>query len=129
MTNHPILLTLRTNIIVILAAKWFLQLIDRKLSLANLNIGHTRSVLRPANLTSTMHLLPLDGQSWDSNDKRMNSFVGFKLENKQVLKKIIQVQDTLKILNSDYEHHLVPSQDIHITIIALGTGSKKTKKK
>ena len=27
----------------------------------------------------------------------------------------------MKILNSDYEHHLVPSQDIHITIIALQT--------
>ena len=61
MTKHPIKLTLRTNIIVILAAKKFLQLIDRKLSLAKLNMGHTRSILGPANLTSTMHLLPMDG--------------------------------------------------------------------
>ena len=84
-------------------------------------MGHTQSILAPANLAPLMHLPPMDGQSWDSMDKRMNSFVGFKIENKQVLKKIIQIQDQLKLFDSNYEHHLTNPQDLHVTLCALQT--------
>ena len=84
-------------------------------------MGHTQGKLAPANLAPLMHLLPMDGQSWDSMDKRMNSFVGFKTENKKVLNKIIQIQDQLKIFDSNYEHHLTNPQDLHVTMCALQT--------